>query len=151
MRIEPADFDNAQILALLELHLAGMHETSPPESVFALDLTGLRHPDVALYALWDGDTLLGFGALKALGTDRGEVKSMRTHPAHLRKGVAARLLAHILAEAGARGYKSLSLETGTGPAFEAAVTLYLNHGFTEGGPFADYRENAFSRFYHKAL
>jgi putative acetyltransferase len=84
---------------LLALHLAGMQASSPPGSVYALDLSGLKAPGVTVWSVWEADRAIGIGALKELGNGGGEVKSMRTHPDHLRRGVAALLLDHIVAEA----------------------------------------------------
>lgn len=145
------DLDGAQTLALLELHLRGMYETSPPEAVFALDLSGLRDPAVTIWGAWDGDRLAAIGALKMLGADEAEVKSMRTHPDFLRQGAAAALLDHVIATAQARGVQRLSLETGRGPAFEPALAMYRRRGFVDGGPFSDYQPNDFSQFLHLAL
>lgn len=92
MQIIAGDCEDARVLDLVRVHLEGMHAHSPPGNVFALDLSGLTSPDLSFYTAWDGETLLGMGALKALGDGSGEIKSMRTDPAHLRKGVAARLL-----------------------------------------------------------
>lgn len=136
---------------LLALHLAGMHANSPPGHVFALDLSGLTAPGVTVWSVREGDNVVGIGALKELGDGTAEVKSMRTHPDHLRRGVAALLLDHIVAEAKARGLTRLSLETGRGPAFEPALTLYRKHGFVKGEAFADYRSSAFNQFLHLAL
>jgi len=102
--IRAISVDEPAVLALLRIHLEGMHASSPPGSVYALDTSGLARPDVSFWGAFDGDTLLGFGALKQLSADTGEIKSMRTHPDHLRKGVAAALLAHILDTARSRGY-----------------------------------------------
>ena len=151
MEIREADFDDPQVRALLRLHLAGMHDNSPPGTDHALDLDGLRQPTIRLYAAWDGDGLLGFGALKALDADVGEIKSMRTHPDAVRRGVARALLEHIIAQARARGYRRLSLETGTGPAFDAAQALYERYGFVQGAVFAGYWETDFNRFFHLDL
>ena len=136
---------------LLALHLAGMHADSPPGGVYALDLSGLKAPGVTIWSVWQGDEVVGIGALKEVGDGGGEVKSMRTHPDHLRRGVAASLLEHIVAEAKARGLARLSLETGSGPAFEPALTLYRRHGFVEGEAFSDYQRSAFNRFFHLPL
>lgn len=136
---------------LLALHLAGMHANSPPGHVFALDLSGLTAPGVTVWSVREGDNVVGIGALKELGDGTAEVKSMRTHPDHLRRGVAALLLEHIVAEAKARGLTRLSLETGRGPAFEPALTLYRKHGFVKGEAFADYRSRTFNQFLHLAL
>ena len=151
MQIVPGDFEDARVLDLLGVHLEGMHANSPPGNVFALDLSGLKAPEMRFYTAWEGETLLGMGALKALGDGAGEIKSMRTHAAHLRKRVAARLLEHIIAEARARTYHRLSLETGSGPAFDAALTLYRRYGFIEGGVFGDYEKSDFNQFFHLAL
>jgi len=127
--IREDDLSGAQTRALLALHLAGMHAHSPPGTVHALDLSGLKTPDVTVWTAWRGGTIAGMGALKSLGGAHGEIKSMRTHPDHLRQGVAAALLDHIIAEACARGWRRLSLETGSGPAFEASLALYRKRGF----------------------
>lgn len=145
------DMTGAQTRALLALHLAGMQADSPPDAAFALDLSGLQSPDILLWSLWDGKNLAGVGALRAIGPDQGEIKSMRTHPDHLRKGVAAALLRHIIATARAQGMARLSLETGRGAAFEPALALYRAHGFTDGEAFGDYGANGFSQFLHLRL
>jgi len=139
---------------LLRIHLAGMHVASPPGTVFALDLSGLLQPEVTVWTLREGGAVLGIGALKALSDGNGEVKSMRTHPDHLRKGVARALLEHIITQAQARGMRRLSLETGDGPAFEPALTLYTRRGFVEGEVFGDYAgvaDSGFNRFFHLDL
>ncbi len=151
MHILPADFDDPKLLALLRLHLSGMQAHSPPDMVHALDLSGLQAPAISFWAVWDGNALLGFGALKALGDDTGEIKSMRTDPAHLRKGVAARLLDHIIGEARTRGYQRLSLETGSGDAFEPALALYRRYGFCSGQAFGEYQVSDFNQFLHLEL
>jgi len=81
----------------------------------------------------------------------GELKSMRTHPLYLRRGVAAALLEHIIGEARRRNYRKLSLETGSGPAFEAALSLYRKRGFLDGESFGDYIGRAFNQFLHPTL
>ncbi|UVS93199.1 GNAT family N-acetyltransferase [Burkholderia glumae] len=151
MIIKPGDFQHPQVKDLLRLHLQGMHANSPPDSVFALDLSGLKRPEIAFFTAWEDDTLLGCGALRELSPTRGEIKSMRTHPAHLRRGVASRLLTHLLDLARERGYTRVSLETGSGDAFEAAVTLYQRHGFIKGERFGDYTSTGFNRFFHLDL
>lgn len=136
--IKPGDFGDDRVKALLRRHLEGMHANSPTGHVFALDWSGLQKPEITFYALWEGEDLLGFGALKELAPRTGEIKSMRTADAHLRKGVAARILDHIIAEARDRRYTRLSLETGSGPAFEPALALYRKRGFIDGGAFGDW-------------
>lgn len=151
MRIVRDDLTHPDVIALLEFHLRAAFENSPPGSVFALDLTGLSDPAVTLWSAWDGEDLLGLGALKQLDADHGELKSMRTAPTHLRKGVAAAMLDHLVAEGRARGYKRLSLETGSSPPFVAAWALYERAGFVPCGPFADYVDTDFSRYYRLEL
>jgi putative acetyltransferase len=136
---------------LLRLHLAGMQESSPPGHVFALDLLGLQAPNVTVWSAWDGHALVGIAALKELGDGTGELKSMRTHPSHLRKGIATALLEHIISEARRRGLRRLSLETGSGSAFEPALTLYRKRGFRDGEEFANYRRSDFNQFLHLIL
>ena len=92
MRIVRDDLSHPDVIGLIELHLRSAFENSPPGSVFALDLSGLRDPAVTLWSAWDGEDLLGLGALKELDADHGELKSMRTSPAHLRRGVARAML-----------------------------------------------------------
>lgn len=149
--IKPGDVGDHRVRALLARHLQGMHANTPSEHVFALDWSGLQQPEIGFYTLWEGDELLGFGALKELDSRSGEIKSMRTADAHLRKGVATRLLEHIIAEARRRGYRRLSLETGSSAAFEPAVALYRTHGFIDGGAFADYQQSPYNRFLHLDL
>jgi len=149
--IRDDDLSGAPTRALLALHLADMHANSPAGSVFALDLSGLQAPGVSLWTLWDGAAIAGVGALRAITPQHGEIKSMRTHPDHLRRGVAAALLRHIIAQARAQGMTRLSLETGSGAAFEPALTLYRAHGFVDGPAFGDYRKSAFNQFLHLDL
>jgi putative acetyltransferase len=122
----------------LREHLDDMYELSPPEDVHALDLTKLRAPDITFWTVWDDAVLLGCGALKELSPAHGEVKSMRTPRALRRRGAGRAILAHIAAEAKSRGYRRLSLETGSHEAFTPAHRLYESFGFSYCGPFADY-------------
>jgi putative acetyltransferase len=151
MKIRTDDLTDSRTQDLLRIHLAGMHANSPPGHVFALDLSGLKQPDVTVWSAWDGDAICGIGALRQLDPSIGEVKSMRTHPDHLRKGVGRLLLDHIIQAAVARGLRQLSLETGRGAAFEPAVTLYRDSGFVEGEAFGDYVRSDFNRFFHMQL
>jgi putative acetyltransferase len=146
MRIEVDDLSHPQVLALLDEHLTNMYELSPPEQVFALDVTKLRAPEITFWTVWEGDVLLGCGALKELSPTHGEVKSMRTPKALRGRGAGRAILAQIVAEARRRGYEMLSLETGTHPAFLPAQKLYQSFGFTYCGPFGSYRENPNSVF-----
>ncbi|CTP82210.1 GNAT family N-acetyltransferase [Xanthomonas graminis] len=137
--------------ALLAYHLQQMQAQSPPGSVYALDLSGLQRADVTVWSAWRGEALAAVGALRVLDDGGGELKSMRTHPDCLRQGAAAALLEHIVAAARAAGLHRLSLETGSGAAFDAALTLYRRRGFRNGPAFADYLPSAFNQFLHLAL
>jgi putative acetyltransferase len=151
LTIRPADLAAEDVRQLLAIHLAGMQANTPAGHVFALDLSGLQTPDVTVWTVRDDGLLAGIGALRALDADSGEVKSMRTHPDHLRKGVAAALLDHILDEAATRGYHRVSLETGIGESFEPALALYRKRGFTNGEAFGDYDASPFNQFLHLAF
>jgi putative acetyltransferase len=146
MRIAIDDPERPDVLALLEEHLRNMRELSPPESVHALDVRGLKTPDVTFWTVRDGDRLLGCGALKRLDATHAEIKSMRTPEALRRRGAGRAMLAHIVAEARARGYRRLSLETGSMAAFAPAQTLYRSFGVAACGPVADYRVDPNSVF-----
>lgn len=146
MHIMIDDLTRPEVLALLDEHLRDMRAATPPESVHALDHDELRAPEVTFWTAWDGDDLLGCGALKQLDARHGEIKSMRTSGNHRRKGVAAAMLRHIVAVARERGYTRLSLETGSGGPFDPALRFYEDHGFGYCEPFADYAPDPFSRF-----
>ncbi len=145
------DLSGAATQALLGLHLGEMQENSPVGSVNALDLAGLKASNVTFWSAWEGEALAGFCGLKVLTAADGELKSMRTAPTHLRRGVAALLLDHVIAEARKRGMEHLSLETGSGPTFEAAIALYKKRGFRNGPAFSDYAGTDFNRFLHLDL
>lgn len=151
MAIKVDDLRGAEIIALLEEHLQEMKRVSPPESVHALDLNGLRRPDITFWTLWLDSDLAGCAALKELNSDHAEIKSMRTARHHQRKGVGSRLLEHLLEEARRRGYRRLSLETGSMAHFEPAKSLYSTFGFQPCGPFESYREDPNSVFMTKVL
>ncbi len=151
MHIEPANLTDPRVIELIRLHLAGMHSSSPPGHSFALDASGLSTPDVSLYVALEGGAVAGMGALKSLGPHAGEIQSMRTSPAFLRRGVGAAILEHIITEANRRGYERLSLETGTGEAFEPALALYRKRGFKPGPAFGGYVASEFNQFLHLSL
>ena len=142
--IREDDLTGPEIAALLRLHLDEMHKWSPPESVHAMPIERLRQSDVTFYSAWAGDRLVGCGALKNLAEDHGELKSMRADPAWRGRGVGRAILLHLLAQARARGYARVSLETGRPEAFAPARRLYQLNGFVECPPFADYAEDPFS-------
>lgn len=145
------DLSGPQIHALLDDHLRDMHRHTPIESVHALDLSGLRRPEITFWTVWSGNDLLGCGALRELDARHGEVKSMRTAPAYRRRGVAGAMLQHIIDEATRRGYDRLSLETGSQPVFEPARRMYASFGFVFCGPFEGYVEDPHSVFMTRRL
>lgn len=151
MHIRPGDFSDARVVDLLREHLAGMHASSPPGTVYALDLSGLQQPSIAFFTAWDGDDLLACGALKHIDDRTGELKSMRTTSRHLRRGAGRAMLEHLLALARSRGYQRVCLETGSGEAFDAALALYRKYGFVPCAPFGDYVATEFNQFLELTL
>ncbi|MEK3706435.1 GNAT family N-acetyltransferase [Paenibacillus sp. FSL R7-0198] len=151
MEIKVDDLSGVQVKALIAEHLQGMAADSPPESIHALNLDGLKKPEITFWCAWEGDDLLGCGAIKELDPEHAELKSMRTASAHLRKGVARKILAHIMDVAVDRGYKRISLETGSMDSFIPARKLYEDFGFEYCEPFADYILDPNSTFMTKTI
>ena len=151
MEIRIDDLRGPEIAALLTEHLECMAQVSPPESRRALDLERLRQPGITFWTLWEGLRLAGCGALKEIGPMHGEVRSMRTTKTHLRRGVASMLLQHIIAEAKRRGYRRLSLETGSMTYFEPARSLYRKAGFKECAAFVGYKPDPNSTFFTREI
>lgn len=149
--IREDDLTGDAVQALVAYHLGAARANSPPGHSFALDLSGLQTPDITVWTAWRGSDIAGIGALKAHPNLLGEIKSMRTHPDHLRAGVGGAILDHIVATARARGYVRISLETGSGEAYAAARALYRTRGFVDGGAFGDYVASAFNQFLHLEL
>lgn len=149
--IQEDDLTGEDTRQLLALHLAGMLANSPPGSVFALDLSGLMKPEVTVWTARHEGRVASVGALKMLPDGSAEVKSMRTHPDFLRQGAGALILDAIIATAFRRRVTRLSLETGSGPAFEPALSLYRRRGFRNGPPFSDYAKTPFNQFLHLNL
>ena len=151
MKIVIDDLTGPEIAAFLQEHIEDMRATSPPESKHALDLEGLRKPEIAFWSVYDEDKLIACGALKKLTNEHAEVKSMRTSSIARGKGVASKLLQHLLNEARAHGYQKLSLETGAMQFFAPARALYTKFGFEPCLPFSDYKEDPNSVFMQIAL
>ncbi|MGR8012842.1 MULTISPECIES: GNAT family N-acetyltransferase [Bacillus] len=151
MYIQQDELKDGQIEQLIKSHLEEMKKHSPPESIHALSLDDLKKQDVTVWSARDGEALLGCGAIKELSSEHGELKSMRTAAAHMRKGVAKYLLTHLLQEAKRRGYKRVSLETGAFVFFEPARKLYESFGFQYCPPFGSYQEDPNSLFMTKEL
>jgi putative acetyltransferase len=146
MQIRLDDPTRRDVAALLKEHLADMYATSPPESVHALDPASLTGSDISFWTLREDGAVLGCAALKRLEAGHGEIKSMRTATAARRRGVAGRLLDHVLAESRAAGCARLSLETGTEDFFAPARALYASRGFAECEPFGTYTLDPHSVF-----
>lgn len=151
LQIREDDLTGQKIIALLQEHLDEMHEITPPESVHALDLEGLRSPQITFWSVWQGDQLLGCGALKELDVSTGEIKSMRTARAYRGKGIGSQMLEHIIQAAQQRTYTCLNLETGAMAEFAPARALYSRYGFEYCNPFADYIDDPNSVFMTKKL
>jgi putative acetyltransferase len=148
MEIRIDDLTDERVISLIHFHLAQMHSSSPACKVNAIGLEKLQQPDVQVWTAWEDGDLLGMGALRGKsGESWGEIKSMRTHPNHLGKGVGRAILNQIIVTARESGLQSILLETGNTEAFYAAQQLYLNSGFVETGPFGDYEANEFSKFF----
>ncbi len=151
MKIVVDDLRGPEIAAFLDEHVQQMRSITPPESKHALDLDGLRAPEVTFWSVYDGDTLVGCGAIKRLDDGHAELKSMRTAPARTRSGIASMLLEHIIDEARSMGFSRLSLETGSAEFFHPARKLYEKYGFGYCEPFADYRPDPHSVFMTRQL
>ncbi len=146
LHIIRGDLDDPRIIALLDTHVRRARAETAPGSAHALDLTQLKAPEIDFWTLWEGDRPVGVAALKHLGGDEGEVKSMFVDDSQRGRGAGSRLLTHIIASARAAGLTRLSLETGSWDYFRPAWALYARHGFVDCPPFGDYRPDPNSRF-----
>jgi putative acetyltransferase len=151
MHIVEGGLDDPRVVDLLHTHMTRARAETAPGSSHALDVSGLRAPEVTFWSAWEGDAVVGIGALKRLSADHGEVKSMHTAEAARGRGVGSAMVRHIVAVARSRGMSRLSLETGSWPYFAPARALYARHGFVECGPFGEYREDRHSVFMTLAL
>lgn len=138
MDIREDNLQGEEIAALLRAHLEFMALHTPPESIYALDLDGLRAPEITFWSAWEGPELMGCGALRELAPDHGEIKSMHAVEARRGQGIGREILQFIVSEAETRGYARLSLETGSMDGFQPARAFYESFGFVECGPFGDY-------------
>jgi putative acetyltransferase len=149
--IIPGDLDDARVLALLDEHLASARAATNACSDHALEASGLKARDVTFWSAWDGDSLVGIGALKRLSPEHGEIKSMHTARSRRGEGIGSAMLEHIVEAARAMGLSRLSLETGSAQYFAAARRLYERHGFVQCPPFADYVVDPNSVYMSRAL
>jgi putative acetyltransferase len=136
---------------LIARHLAGMHASSPAESVHALDIDGLKQPDVTFWSAWVDGRIAGCGALKQIDAQRGELKSMRVADEFLGNGIGRAILDYLIFQARLRGMTSLWLETGSSEVFVPALSLYQSAGFQRCGPFEGYVEDPFSVFMTRTI
>ena len=150
LTVREEDLSDRQSRDLIALHLAEMETNVPPGALF-LDLSELRRPDVTVWSAWDGSKIAGIGALKMLPDGTGEIKSMRTHPDVVGRGAGTRILTTIIDAARARGLRRLSLETGSGPSFQAARSMYERFGFRKGEDYAGHEQTDFNHFLHLGL
>jgi len=146
LAIVAGDLTDARIVALLHHHVTTALAQGPRDSCHALDVSALQRPEIAFWAVWEGEVLLGVCALLDLGEGHGEVKSMHTSQAARRRGVGGAMVRHIIATARQRGFRRLSLETGAADYFMPARALYARHDFVECEPFGDYRPDPHSVF-----
>jgi len=145
------DLASPEVQSLIAEHLFGMHSNSPPGHMHALAIEKLQEPGVTFWSAWTEEILCGCGALKELDRRTGEIKSMRTRSAFLRRGIGQAILDEIVHTGRQRGYSRLLLETGTGKGFEAAHALYRRNGFELSGPFGEYIATDFNVFMVKVL
>ena len=145
-RISVDDPRSSDIRELLERHFAHAREHTAPDEIYALDADRLSDPAVTFFSLRRDGELLGVAALKHLDDRHAEIKSMHTVEAARRGGIGRALVEHLIAVAGERGYRRLSLETGSGPGFAAARALYADAGFEPCGPFGQYPPSPNSAF-----
>jgi putative acetyltransferase len=151
MEIRAGGLGDPAVEALIRHHRDEARATTPSCNAHSLDSTGLADPSVNFFSAWDGDTLLGIGAIKQLDATHAELKSMRTAPDQLRRGVARAMLAHLIGVARERGYARVSLETGTAPMFAPAIAMYEAAGFTDCDAFGGYPASPHNRFMTLAL
>jgi putative acetyltransferase len=151
MEIKMDNLDGGEVIALLEEHLSDMYATSPPESVHALDVQALKSSNITFFSAWFNGSIAGCIAIKNLDSQNAEIKSMRTSHNFRGQGVASELLTFVLSFAKQQGYKKISLETGTQEYFQPAHNLYKKFGFTECGPFSDYKLDPNSQFMSRGV
>lgn len=146
LRIEKGGLDNEQVIAMLRFHFDTNISVTPKGSAHVFDLSRLKEPDISFWSAWDGDTLMGVGALKRMSASEGEIKSMHTLKTARCSGVGSAILTHLIGEAKRAGLSRLYLETGSFDFFAPARALYLRHGFNECAPFAGYKPDPNSTF-----
>jgi putative acetyltransferase len=142
--IDRADPRDERVRALVERHLTFGRSFTPLEDAHALEVDELADPAIVLFAARSGGEVVAVGALKEIGDDHGELKTMHTAETARGRGIGRAMLDHLVAEARRRGYRRVSLETGSMEAFAPARALYEGAGFTPCDPFGDYRRSPHS-------
>jgi putative acetyltransferase len=151
LRIVDGGLDDPQVVAMLRFHFDTNIAVTPPGSAHVFDLSRLKASDVSFWSAWNGETLLGTGALKRMDAANGEIKSMHTLKTARRSGAGQAMLLHIMSAARTMDLKTLWLETGSFDYFAPARALYAKHGFVECEPFGDYKPDPNSTFMVRAI
>jgi putative acetyltransferase len=151
VKIVEGGLEHPDVLAMLQFHFDTNIAVTPPGSAHVFDVSRLKAPDVFFWSAWLGEMLMGVGALKLLGNDAGEIKSMHTLKTSRKSGVGGAMLRHIIDEARSKELRSLYLETGSFEFFAPARALYAKHGFSECEPFGDYKLDPNSTFMSREI
>ena len=141
------NFDEPQVNELLTKHFIELRSVSPPGSTHVLDIPGLKDSTIRFWSLWDGENLVGCGALKILEKEHGEFKSIRVANKFRKNGMGEKIISHLIDQAKQFGIKKISIETGSGDFFAPARNLFKKFGFKECKPFAHYKEDPNSCYY----
>jgi len=112
----------------------------------AVDLGG---PDYHFLGVYDAETLVACGAVKAVDRSYGELKRMYVLPSHRRRGLAQVLLAALESHVLALGIGTVRLETGVHQ--HEALAFYAANGYRRVAPFGPYRTDPLSVFMEKRL
>ena len=141
MKSIEGNFDNPEVNELLINHFIELSSVSPVNRGHVLDIPSLKNPSIKFWSLWENDELIGFGALKFLDKEHGELKSIRVADRFRRKGNGIKVINHLIDEAKKLNIKKISLETGTGNFFGPARKLFHKCGFKPCEPFAQYKKD----------
>ena len=145
------NFENPKVHELLTKHFSELRTASPEGSAHVLDINGLKVPSIKFWSLWQGENLIGCGALKFLEKDHGEFKSIRVHDSFRSMGYGIHVITHLISEAKRLKIKRLSIETGAGDFFLPARKLFEKCEFAACEPFAHYIEDINSVYLTKII
>jgi len=135
------NFDNVKVHDLLVKHFIELRSVSPKGSVHVLDIADLKSPSIKFWSLWEGEELMGVGALKFINKVHGEFKSIRVNDKFRNKGYGLKIINHLIYEAKKLNIEQLSLETGAGSFFQNARKLFTKCGFKACEPFSHYEKD----------